>query len=295
MTDTPLSATTPEMLVASLLALLDVEPLERGYYRGMRKPGGVGRVFGGQVIAQALAAATKEMVPDKLVHSLHAYFMRGGDEDYPIDFRVEADFDGASFANRRVVAIQKDKPILNLVASFQRREPGLSHQFAMPDVPPPDDLVDQSELARLHMDMIPEQLRRFLTRPNPYEVRHVGLPPMLRREKSEPVSHLWFRTRAPVDAPQHMHRIILAMITDIALLSSSMLPHAGEPAARNLQTASLDHAIWFHADVAVDDWLLYTMDSPWSGNARGFNRGMIFRQDGALVASCTQEGLIRPR
>lgn len=284
---------TPEVLVSGLLHLLEVSPLTESLFRGARMPGGKGRVFGGQVIGQALMAAIKTIEGDKIVHSLHAYFMRPGDEDYPIDYRVEADFDGGTFSNRRVVALQHDKPILNLVASFQRPEGGMQHQVAMPDVPPPEELEDQAEYARRHGEMLSPTQFRLFTRPSPLEIRTVGIPTFFRQEPGEASYAMWFRTRAPVNADQHRHRAILALATDLALLATSMLPHESTLGSDTIQAASLDHALWFHEDVAVDDWLLYTMDSPWTGHARGFNRGMIFNRQGVLVASCTQEGLIR--
>lgn len=284
---------TADMLVGGLLQLLEVSPLSDMQFRGARMPGGKGRVFGGQVIGQALMAAIKTIEGEKLVHSLHAYFMRPGDEDYPIDYRVEADFDGGTFSNRRVVALQHDKPILNLVASFQKPEGGLSHQVAMPDVPPPEALEDQADYARRHADQISPAHFRLLTRPSPLEIRTVGVPTFFRTEPGDPCYAMWFRTRAPVSADQHRHRAVLALATDLALLATSLLPHGRRLQNENIQAASLDHALWFHEDVAVDDWLLYTMDSPWTGHARGFNRGMIFNRAGVLVASCAQEGLIR--
>lgn len=284
---------SPQERVGALLRLLDVEPMRERLFQGMRKPGGRGRVYGGQVVAQALAAAVKTVGPDRLVHSLHAYFMRPGDEDYPIDYRVEIDFDGRSFCNRRVVAVQKDLPILNLVASFQRPEDGVTHQVAMPDVPPPEDLLDQVDYAHMHRDMIPEDIYRFLTRPNPIQWRPIGTPIFFRREKAEPSSSLWVKTVAPVDADEQTHRTILAFISDMGLLATSALPHGLSSATHSMKMMSIDHAMWFHEDVRADEWLLYTMDSPWSGHARGFNRGMFFRRDGTLVASCSQEGLIR--
>ncbi len=286
---------TPEMLVAGLIHLLDVKPIGDALFQGARKPGGVGRVFGGQVIGQALAAAMKTVGPDKQVHSLHAYFMRGGDEDYAIDFRVEADFDGRSFANRRVVAIQKGLPILNLVSSFQRREEGLHHQAVMPDAPPPEDLEDQADYARRHRAEIPEPVYRLMTRTGPIEIRPVGLHRLLRQEKGAPFQAMWFRVRAPLPADQNLHRAILALSTDFGLLGTSFLPHGVNWISHDIQTASLDHALWFHEDVKVDDWLLYAMDSPWTGHARGFNRGSIYTREGRLVASATQEGLMRLR
>ncbi|MGK2909731.1 MAG: acyl-CoA thioesterase [Sphingobium sp.] len=290
MTEKPI---TPEALVAGLVHLLDVSPLTDHMFRGAQRPGGVGRVFGGQVIGQALAAAIKTIDSDKLVHSLHAYFMRPGDEDHPIDYRVEADFDGGSFSNRRVVAMQKERPILNMVTSFQRQESGLEHQAPMPDVPSPEQLEDQADYARRHRDEVSPGHFHILTRPSPFEIRAVGKPTFFLTGKHEPTYHMWFRTRAPVAGGQHVHRAILAMATDLALLATSLLPHNRSLVSKNLQGASLDHALWFHNDVQVDDWLLYSMDSPWTGHARGFNRGMIFDRQGKLIASCAQEGLIR--
>lgn len=296
MKDTPAAEPqNSQQAVEMLLRLLDVERVEAGLWRGMRKPGGVGRVFGGQVIAQALMAATREIPQNKDAHSLHAYFLRGGDEDFPIDFRVEADFDGASFANRRVVAQQKDLPILNLVASFQRREQGLTHQIKMPQVPPPEDLTTLADHARAHRERLPPLLVDLMTRPHPLESRSVGLPMFIRNEPAEPQAHFWIRTSAPVDVPDAMHRAILAYASDFGLLGTAMLPHGNLRKAANVQTASLDHAIWFHEPFRADEWLLYTMDSPWSGHSRGFNRGMFFSRDGRLVASTSQEGLIRLR
>jgi acyl-CoA thioesterase II len=296
MSDTPVAEPqTSQQAVEMLLKLLDVERVQAGLWRGMRKPGGVGRVFGGQVIAQALMAATREAPQNKDAHSLHAYFLRGGDEDFPIDFRVESDFDGASFANRRVVAQQKGLPILNLVASFQRREQGLTHQVKMPDVPPPEELMTLADHARAHSERLPSQLLVMMTRPQPLETRSVGLPMFIQNVPAEPQAHLWMRTAMPVDVPDAMHRAILAYASDFGLLGTAMLPHGTLRQNAKFQTASLDHAIWFHEPFRADEWLLYTMDSPWSGHSRGFNRGMFFSREGRLVASVSQEGLIRLR
>lgn len=291
----PPATLTPERIVRSLVRLLNVSPISENIFRGHRLPGGIGRVYGGQVIAQALAAAMRTEHSGKIVHSLHAYFMRPGDEDQPIHYKVEADFDGRSFANRRVVAMQHGKPILSLTASFQRREEGLSHQAAMPDVPQPEDLKDHADHLKGHMNEVSTPIHRLHLRPNPFEIRTVGKPWVLRTEPQEPTLHTWFRTRAPVIGDQNMHRTILAYATDFSLLATSMLPHGRRLDGQMMQSASLDHALWFHGDVKVDDWLLYTTDSPWSGHARGFNRGMIFDRNGVLVASSTQEGLIRVR
>lgn len=276
-----------------LLDLLDVEQVGDTLWRGMRKPGGIGRVFGGQVIAQAMMAASRSVSEKRPIHSLHAYFMRPGDEDYPIDFRVESDFDGRTFSNRRVVALQKDKPILNLTASFHLPEEGVSHQVAMPDVPMPEDLVSRDKIWEGYEELMTPQALRVMQVRNPIELRAVGEAPFFRREPTTPVAHVWFRAAHRVDAPQPVHRAIMAYASDFSLLATAFLPHAVAPIDARVQSASLDHAIWFHGDVAADDWLLYATDSPWSGHARGLSRGLIFTRDGRLVASTAQEGLIR--
>ena len=286
---------TPEQLAAALVALLDVEEIDTDLYRGARQPGGVGRVFGGQVIAQALQAAQRSVEGAKTAHSLHAYFMRPGDEQRPIVFRVVRDFEGRSFATRRVIATQSGAPILNLAASFQLPEEGLAHQDAMPDVAPPEALRSDHELRAAQADEIPEKWRRHLLRARPIEIRPVAPRSWANPEPAEPRQASWFRLAAPIGDDSAMHRAILAYASDMTLLGTSMLPHGVNWTTDTMQTASLDHALWFHEPFRVDEWLLYATDSPWSGHARGFNRGSIFAQDGRLVASVAQEGLIRRR
>lgn len=286
---------SPQELADRLVTLLEVEEIDVDLYRGPRNPGGKGRVFGGQVIAQALMAAVGSVDPDRIAHSLHAYFMRPGDEDFPIIYRVERDYDGGSFSNRRVIAMQRGKPILNMTASFQRGEAGLSHQVAMPDVPPPEDLPNEVELYKQYEGKIPDEVFRFMTRPRSIEIRSVEPWSHLEPEKRDPVRHLWIRASGALGESQLMHRAVLAYASDMALLSTCMQPHGVSWMTRKMQSASLDHAVWFHDDVRMDDWLLYATDSPWSGGARGFNRGQLFARDGRLVASTAQEGLIRLR
>jgi acyl-CoA thioesterase-2 len=293
-TSPPLRADTPEGLVEQLIDLLDVETIDTDLYRGARQPGGVGRVFGGQVIAQALQAAQRS-VADKAAHSLHAYFMRPGDEDFPIIYRVVRDFDGGSFATRRVIAMQKGQPILNLAASFQRSEDGLHHQDAIPDVPAPETLRSERDLRLEHIDEVPEKLRPFFLRPKAVEVRPVHARHWLKPTPTEPVLHSWFRVVAPLPDDPAIHRAMLSYASDMALLGTAMLPHGVNWLSRKMQSASLDHAVWLHEPFRADDWLLYATDSPWAGHARGFNRGRIFTRDGRLVASTAQEGLIRLR
>lgn len=286
---------TPTELVAQLSALLDVEEIDTDLYRGPRLPGGVGRVFGGQVIAQALQAAQRSVDSDKAAHSLHAYFMRPGDENHPIIYRVVRDFEGRSFANRRIIAMQKGQPILNMTASFQSPAEGLHHQDAMPDVPDPDALRSERELREQIRDQVPEKFRRFFLRARPIEIRPVNPRNWFAPDKIEPAQHSWFRVVAPLPDDLALHRAMLAYASDMTLLGTCLLPHGVSWMTGEVQTASLDHAIWLHEPFRFDEWLLYTTDSPWAGHSRGFNRGKIYSRDGRLVASVAQEGLIRLR
>ncbi|MCM8730207.1 acyl-CoA thioesterase [Hephaestia sp. GCM10023244] len=286
---------SPAQLTQTLVDLLTVEELDTDLYRGGRQPGGVGRVFGGQVIAQALQAAQRSTEAPKTAHSLHAYFMRPGNEDYPIIYRVVRDFEGRSFATRRVIAMQQGKPILNMAASFQTPEDGLHHQDAMPDVPGPDTLKSEAELRHEMIDSIPEKFRRHMLRARPIEIRPVHPRSWFTAEKRPPAQYSWFRLAAPIADDMTMHRAVLAYASDMSLLGTAMLPHGVNWTTPNMQTASLDHALWFHESFRADEWLLYACDSPWAGHARGFNRGKIYTEDGRLVASAAQEGLTRLR
>ncbi|MEH3038897.1 MAG: acyl-CoA thioesterase II [Sphingomonas paucimobilis] len=286
---------TPDDLIAGLVRLLDIEEIDTNLYRGARNPGGVGRVFGGQVIAQALQAAQRSIGGEKIAHSLHAYFMRPGDEQHPIVYRVVRDFAGRSFANARVIAMQRGQAILNMAASFQLPEDGLTHQDAMPDVPPPEALPTDRDLRETMQDRIPEKYRRLFLRAKPIEIRPVEAEHWTDPTKRAPLQHGWFRAVAPIGDDMTLHRAILAYASDMMLLGTCMLPHGVHWLMDNIQTASLDHALWLHEPFRADDWLLYQTDSPWSGHARGFNRGRFFSRDGRLVASVAQEGLVRVR
>lgn len=284
----------PEELVRWLLKLLDVKPAdEPNRFTGRRKRGGVGRVFGGQVIAQALAAAQRTVAEDRDAHSLHAYFLRSGSEDHEIDFRVENDLDGGSFSNRRVVASQQGRPILNLTASFHRREEGVHHQDAMPQVPPPEDLLNEAELRARFATRIPEAERERMLAPRPIELRPVEKRHWMGEGIAPPLGHTWFRAVARLPDDIRLHRAVLAFASDMSLLGTCTMPHDLSWSRGNVMGVSLDHAIWFHEEFRADEWLLYATDSPWAGNARGMNRGRIFTREGRLVASVAQEGLIR--
>jgi len=286
---------TPEELVRWLLKLLDVKPGDGpGRFVGRRRRGGVGRVFGGQVIAQALAAAERTVPADREAHSLHCYFLRAGSEDLEIEFSVAEDLDGGSFSNRRVVASQQGKPILNLAASFHRREAGVHHQDAIPEVPPPEELPSELDLRARYAAQVSDPVRRAqMLTPRPIELRPVEKRHWMGGKPSEPRAHTWFRAVARLPDDRKVHRAVLAYASDMTLLGTCALPHGLSWTQGNAMSVSLDHAVWFHEDFRADEWLLYATDSPWAGNARGMNRGRIFSRDGRMVASVAQEGLIR--
>ncbi|RDC60469.1 Acyl-coenzyme A thioesterase [Alteripontixanthobacter maritimus] len=295
-----------EQLVAGLTALLTVTRDAENSFTGKPQPGGMGRVFGGQVIAQALQAAQATVGEDRAAHSLHAYFLRGGEEGPAIHYQTARDLDGRSFANRRVVATQGDAPILNLTASFQRPEDGMTHQAAaMSDAVPPEDLQPDMEQRAKLVDQfggkMSEAQRRLVLRPRPIEMRTMDKLHWMNSEPKAPVAHSWFRTVAPLPdisanpANAALHRAVIAYASDYTLLGTAALPHGLSWMRGELVGASLDHAIWFHRPARADEWLLYVTESPWSGSGRGFNRGSIFDREGHLVASVAQEGMMRKR
>lgn len=287
---------TPEQLVADLMLLLDLEPRGGDLFIGRRHPEGNGRVFGGQAIAQALVAARRTVPEERYAHSLHAYFLRPGNDEFPIEFRVKRDLDGRSFSNRRVVASQRGEPILNLTASFHLPQEGLHHQAArMPDVPAPEELCSDAEVRRAAAEALPDgQIKSLLLRPRAIDFRSVEPLDWLNPTIREPRAHCWFRTVAHLPDHRPIHRAVLAYISDFQLLATATQPHGLSMLRGQVKSASIDHALWFHDDFRADDWLLYATDSPWSGLSRGFGRGQIFTCDGRLVASVAQEGMLRP-
>ncbi|MDX2483760.1 MAG: acyl-CoA thioesterase II [Pseudodonghicola sp.] len=277
-----------------LLELLNIEPLEVDLFRGIGAGGETSkRIYGGQVIAQALAAAY-HTVPGRLCHSLHAYFIRPGDPSIPVIYQVDRARDGGSFATRRVVAIQHGKQILNMAASFHVEEEGWDYQHVMPDVPGPEGLVNREELQGRWLDQIPESMRKDFLRPRPIEIREVEPRDLIHPEPQSDINHLWFRMEAAAGASPQMQHILLAYASDMYLLGSSLRPHGLTWFSGEVMTASLDHSMWFHGPIEFKDWHLYSMDAPFTGGARGFSRGKIFTQEGRLVASTAQEGLVRP-
>ncbi len=291
---------TPEELVDGLVRLLTVTRTAEDAFTAPQQPGGVGRVFGGQVVAQALQAAQATAPEGYAAHSLHAYFLRGGKEGIDIAYETARDFDGRSFANRRVVAKQDGRPILNLTASFQRPEDGLAHDdYQMPEVAPPEDLRPDMEARRMMVeragDRMSEDQRALVLRPRPIEMRTVDRLHWMNSEPRPPQAHSWFRAVAALPEDAALHRAVIAYASDYTLLGTSALPHGLSWMRGELVGASLDHAIWFHRPARADEWLLYATDSPWSGSGRGFNRGRIFNRQGQLVASVAQEGMMRRR
>lgn len=277
-----------------LLGLLDIERLEEDMFRGIGSGGETStRIFGGHVIAQALAAAYRT-VENRMCHSLHAYFMRPGDPSIPVIYTVDRARDGGSFTTRRVVAIQHGHQILNMSTSFHNDEEGWAHQHDMPAVEGPDGLLNRAELQAQVADKIDEEHRAEFLRERPIEIREIAPRDLFDPKPTDDSNHLWFRMNAAQGTSPQMQHCLLAYASDMNLLGSSLRPHGLTWLKRNVMTASLDHAMWFHAPIQFEDWHLYTMDSPFTGGARGFNRGAIYSQDGRLVASTAQEGLMRP-
>ena len=279
-------------VLEELLTLLRLEDLGAGTYRGQSQDLGWGRVYGGQVLGQAVMAAGAT-VKNRRMHSLHAYFVRPGDTKLPIDYQVEQVRDGGSFSVRRVVASQSDQVIFNLSASFHSEEEGFDHQSAMPEVPGPEGLPSELDRAKANIDRIPEALRQRAVCERPIEMRVVN--PDNATPGQEPKRYTWIRSSGALPDDPVVHQCLLAYASDWGLLATSLRPHGISILSRSVQTASLDHAMWFHRDFRIDDWLLYVTDSPSAQNSRGFTRGEVFTRDGRLVASTAQEGLIRKR
>nr|WP_325251099.1 acyl-CoA thioesterase II [Amylibacter sp.] len=280
-------------IVAELLNLLEIEQLEVDLFRGIGAGGETTtRIFGGQVIAQALAAAYKT-VDGRLCHSLHAYFMRPGDPSIPVIYSVDRARDGGSFTTRRVIAVQHGKQILNMSASFHVQEDGWHHQHPMPDVVGPESLESREAWRKENQHQVPDNVRADFLRARPIEIREVAPQDWFNPKVVEDENQLWFRMPGAQGASPQMQHCLMAYASDMNLLGSSLRPHAQTWFTGEVMTASLDHAMWFHAPVNFEDWHLYSMDSPFTGGGRGFNRGTIFTQDGKLVASVAQEGLMR--
>ena len=278
--------------IADLVSLLELEPLEVNLFRGESRDIGSPQVFGGQVLGQALRAASRT-VEGRIVHSLHAYFLRRGDFAAPIVYHVDRSRDGRSFSNRRVVAIQHGEQIFNMTASFQIPEPGLEHQIPLPDVPPPESLPDTSRASPELLARLPQRVRQLIETPRPFEFRAVQPPDRLRQPGRAPAREIWFRAVSALPDDQTLQRCLLAYVSDFYLLETATLPHGISTLSGRAIVASIDHAMWFHRPLRVDEWLLYAVESPSASGSRGFARASVFSRDGRLVASTAQEGLVR--
>ncbi|HUF12577.1 MAG TPA: acyl-CoA thioesterase II [Longimicrobiales bacterium] len=279
--------------VQDLVRLLDLEPIEHDIYRGVSRDIGTGRIFGGQVLAQALVAAARTVPEDRPAHSMHGYFILAGDLTVPVVYFVDRLRDGRSFTTRRVTAIQHGRAIFTLSASFHRHEAGVEHQAPMPDAPPPDSVRPEVDLLREIADRIPEKLRAVLTQDRPLDIRAIDPVDPFDPEPHPPVRRYWVRARGEVGDHPLNHQAVLAYASDYGLLGAALQPHGLSHRNPNVMVASLDHSLWFHRAVRIDEWLLYHVDSPASGGARGFARGTFYSQRGDLVASVAQEGMIR--
>lgn len=280
-------------VLQDLIELLSLERIEENLFRGQSQNLGWGRVFGGQVLGQALAAASYTVPEDRIVHSMHGYFLRAGDVDHPIVYEVDRIRDGRSFTTRRVVAIQKGRAIFNIAASFQVQEEGFEHQDEMPEVDGPEGLPSEEELVQRIADKIPASLRAMALAPRPIELRAVKPRNPLRPKVREPYHAVWCRAAGPLPDDPALHRYLLAYASDFQLLPTSLQPHGVSWLTPGMHSASLDHALWFHRPLRMDQWLLHVIESPSASGARGLVRGRFFDQEGHLVASCMQEGLIR--
>jgi len=280
--------------VQDLLSILDLELLEVNLFRGRSPQVGWQRVFGGQVIGQALVAATRT-VERRPPHSMHAYFLLAGDPKVPIIYEVDRIRDGKSFATRRVVAIQHGHAIFSMSVSFHDDEPGLDHQLPMPDVPKPDALPSDAEIKERILPQLPEPVRRYYERERPIELRPVEFGRYVGNKPESGRFNVWIRATGRLPDDPAIHRCVLAYASDLTLLDTALIPHHRSVFDRNIMAASLDHALWFHRPFRADEWLLYAQDSPNLHGARGFARGLIYSADGTLVASVAQEGLLRER
>jgi acyl-CoA thioesterase II len=275
-----------------LVQLLNLERLEINLFRGASRDIGSPQVFGGQVLGQALTAAYAT-IEGRCVHSLHAYFLRRGDFNAPIVYEVDRSRDGNSFSSRRVVAIQHGAQIFHMAASFQVPEQGLEHQVPMPDVPPPEALPDLREVIEAQNAPLPAASQRFAGKNSPFEFRMVQSIDYRNPGHDAPRQDVWFRTVDKLDENAQQHCCLLAYVSDYHLIGTAMRPHALTMASPNVVVASIDHAMWFHRPMRVDDWLLYSIESPSASGARGFARANVFTREGVLVASTAQEGLLR--
>lgn len=285
----------PGRAIDALLSILDLEQLEQNLYRGRSPQGEWQRVFGGQVLGQALVAAVRTVEESRPVHSLHGYFLLGGDPKHPIIYDVERTRDGGSFSTRLVKGIQHGRAIFTMSVSFHGEEAGYDHHAAMPDVPSPEDLPNDSALMAKFLEALPESMRCYWVTERPIEMRPVDVSRYFSRDKRPPAQSIWIRANGALPDDPNLHQCVLAYASDFTLLDTALIAHGKLLFDRDIQMASLDHALWFHQSFRADEWLLYVQDSPNAHGSRAFCRGTFFTRDGRLVASAAQEGLFRKR
>jgi acyl-CoA thioesterase II len=279
--------------INELIDLLSLEKLSDSVFLGQNYQAPWKRVFGGQVLAQSLSAANQTVETDRVAHSMHAYFLLAGDISIPIVFEVEKIRDGGSFSTRRVVAKQNGIAIFFTSISFQKIQEGYNHQTAMPQVPGPDGLPSDLEVVKKYKLFIPDHIFQVIEQ-RPFEFRMVEKIDLLDFKTKAPFRNFWFKANQSFSGTRGLHQALLTYVSDYNLLTTAALPHTKWPFPKDMFMASLDHALWFHRDFNIDDWLLYAIESPSASNARGFSRGNIFNREGVLVASVVQEGLMRP-
>lgn len=277
-----------------LLEQLKLEKLEENFFRGVSPMERETRVYGGHVMAQALMAGHRTVADDRLCHSFHSYFLLGGDPKAPIVYEVERTRDGGSFTTRRIVAIQHGRPIFHMEASFHVAEPGWEHQFDMPIVAGPETLMTEDEWRAIQLPKLPKHIQPHFMRERPIEQRDVNPNDEYTPEKRAPYKNIWIKANGMLPDDYKLHQCLLAYASDMSLMDTAVIPHGISWMSGEMMGASLDHAMWFHHPLRMDGWLLYTHDAPVSAGARGFNRGLIYTQEGQLVASVVQEGLMRP-
>ena len=282
------------MDINELLSIITLKKIDDNRFEGKNYETVWGRVFGGQVLSQSLHAAYQTVPSNRIAHSMHGYFILPGNLDIPVTYEVDNIRNGGSFTTRRVVAFQNNKAIFNMAASFQKKEKGYNHQVQMPNVLSPDVLLTDFQQAEKHKDELAEKYQMFLmAHPRVFEFKPIGTNIFMRQDNALPYNHCWFRLKDKIDLPLPVHHQLLAFVSDYQLLATASLPHRKEIAKTRAYYASLDHALWFHRDFDINEWMLYDMKSPSASNSRGFARGSIFIYDGTMVASVAQEGLMR--
>jgi acyl-CoA thioesterase II len=291
----PDATATHSSAIAALLSILDLEPLEDNLFRGRSPQQAWQRVYGGQILGQALMAAVRTVARERIVHSLHAYFLLPGDLTRPIIYGVERVRDGGSFTTRRVTATQHGRAMFVMSVSFHKRESGFDHQRAMPKSAMPEELPSEQDLTARMMAELPESMRKYWESERPIELRPLDVSRYFAREKRPPEQSVWMRATGQLPDDLPLHQCVLAYASDFSLLDTALIAHGKLMFDKDVQLASLDHALWFHRPFRADEWLLYVQESPSSHGARGYCRGDIFTRQGSLVASVTQEGLLRKR